>query len=473
MVKKYKPKHKKKQKTKYITKFNPSTKFIHTLRSKSKKNIKIIEPKNIIINKHQLNPLIFKNFPLLLKPKKQKKEEKEQKKNKNERTNFEAEKIMSIISESEGKINIKCVQCSKNIYNQIKIILFFDNTINEENKSNFKIICINCFIIYFKNKSNNQINEKNKTDISNFINYKIIDKLSDYPSYENWNYQEEFKFLGAIEKFGLENWEEISNILGRGITECSDHYYTYYYKSNGKFLPQPPSKKKKHKKNYNTKPKNNFSTNYFSNYKKNALSNRTVTCNNNNNFENVITEENQKILTDPSNYLGYMPKRNEFEYEFKNCAELELTELEFNDDDSEEMIILHNEILKHYNEILIKREERKKFIMEDGIFDIRKQISFEKKLSKEDKEIYRSLKQYLRYLHTENFSELYKGILLYKNLQIRINQLKYFQNEGCNYFEDIKNFLAEKQNQEENSRKVRISLSDMCVNLNEKSTIDE
>ena len=232
-------------------------------------------------------------------------------------------------------------------------------------------------------------------------------------------------------------------------------------------------KKKKHKKNYNTKPKNNFSTNYFSNYKKNALSNRTVTCNNNNNFENVITEENQKILTDPSNYLGYMPKRNEFEYEFKNCAELELTELEFNDDDSEEMIILHNEILKHYNEILIKREERKKFIMEDGIFDIRKQISFEKKLSKEDKEIYRSLKQYLRYLHTENFSELYKGILLYKNLQIRINQLKYFQNEGCNYFEDIKNFLAEKQNQEENSRKVRISLSDMCVNLNEKSTIDE
>ena len=198
-----------------------------------------------------------------------------------------------------------------------------------------------------------------------------------------------------------------------------------------------------------------------------------MTCNNNNNFENVITEENQKILTDPSNYLGYMPKRNEFEYEFKNCAELELTELEFNDDDSEEMIILHNEILKHYNEILIKREERKKFIMEDGIFDIRKQISFEKKLSKEDKEIYRSLKQYLRYLHTENFSELYKGILLYKNLQIRINQLKYFQNEGCNYFEDIKNFLAEKQNQEENSRKVRISLSDMCVNLNEKSTIDE
>ena len=39
-------------------------------------------------------------------------------------------------------------------------------------------------------------------------------------------------------RLGLGNWDEISNVIGKGKFECESHYYTIYYKKGNDYLPQ-------------------------------------------------------------------------------------------------------------------------------------------------------------------------------------------------------------------------------------------
>ena len=87
-----------------------------------------------------------------------------------------------------------------------------------------------------KEKANYVINEMTLNPYK-FTNYKIINKLSENLFTSDWTLGEEIKLLGAIERLGLNNWEEISKILGKGKLECESHYYTFYYKSKNDFLP--------------------------------------------------------------------------------------------------------------------------------------------------------------------------------------------------------------------------------------------
>ena len=51
---------------------------------------------------------------------------------------------------------------------------------------------------------------------------------------------------------------------------------------------------------------------------------------------NKKKNEENAMMTSASEILGYWPKREEFDIEYLNDAELELSELEFHDDDTKE-----------------------------------------------------------------------------------------------------------------------------------------
>ena len=82
--------------------------------------------------------------------------------------------------------------------------------------------------------------------------------------------------------------------------------------------------------------------------------------------------------------------------------------------------------MNDYNNILNKRDERKNFVLENNLYDVKKLFMSEKKLEKEDREIYQSMKQNLKYLTSEQFKEYFEGIILEKNIKTRLNQLLYF-----------------------------------------------
>lgn len=74
----------------------------------------------------------------------------------------------------------------------------------------------------------------------------------------------------------------------------------------------------------------------------------------------IRNKKDQTTVTSASEILGYWPKREEFDIEFLNDAELEIAELEFLDDDTESERNLKLNVLKIYNAQLEEREKRKK-----------------------------------------------------------------------------------------------------------------
>ena len=223
----------------------------------------------------------------------------------------------------------------------------------------------------------------------------------------DWTLGDEIKLLGAIEKLGLENWEEISKILNKGKFECESHYYTFYYKSKEDYLPSDNiiniSNNSKNLLKENKKEENKNILKIEENigyipFSENNKPNRSIS-------KNIIKKDdqgkNKPINQNIYDTLGYWEKRKDFDVEFKNEAEIQLSELEFREEDSPSQIRVNFKCLKNYNNVLDEREERKKLVEEKNLYDVRKQISFDKKLSNQDREIYQNLKYTLKYLTKE------------------------------------------------------------------------
>ena len=170
------------------------------------------------------------------------------------------------------------------------------------------------------------------------------------------------------------------------------------------------------------------------------LSNRSININRN----NAKSEHtNSILLQNACNTLGYWPKRNEFDVEYKNDAEIELMEIEFKENEPQNIKEMYDKILINYNNILDKREERKKFVLDKNLYDVKRQVMVEKKLSREDREIYQSLKQDIKYLTNEQFNDYFEGIILEKNLKSRLNQLLYYYNKGYKTYDQILKYINE------------------------------
>ncbi len=54
-------------------------------------------------------------------------------------------------------------------------------------------------------------------------------------------------------------------------------------------------------------------------------------------------------------------------------------------------------------------------------------INFERRLQKDDRDIYNCIKPFARFLSKEQFQEFFEGLVLEKNLKLRVNQLKTYK----------------------------------------------
>ena len=369
------------------------------------------------------------------------------------------EEINNIFLEAQSAIKILCCVCNKNITNQIKVILESTNPKNKiyQKGLNFNALCIKCFLLKTKyNSKENLYYVGNEITLYNFkfSSYSILNKMNENILTNDWTLGEEIKLLGAIEKLGLENWEEISKILGKGKFECESHYYTFYYKSKDDYLPSEKiininnlNKNNNNSKNLlkiNKKEENKYLLKIQENigyipFSDNNKPNRSISKNIKKDDQDLNKPINQNIYDN----LGYWVKRKDYDVEFKNEAEIELSELEFKDEDSMEQIKNNFKCLKNYNNVLDEREERKKLVEEKNLFDVRKQINYDKKLSNQDREIYQSIKYNLKYLTREQFLFLFESNILEKNLKARLNQLLFYQKLGCNTYDDIQKYINE------------------------------
>ena len=380
------------------------------------------------------------------------------------------EETIKFFLDAQSTIKMNCYSCNKNIINQIKIILdpSYSKDKNFQKGLNFNALCVKCFILKTKynpkEKVNYIINEMTLNTYK-FTNYKILNKFPENIFTQDWTLGDEIKLLGAIERLGLNNWEEISKILGKGKFECESHYYTFYYKSKDDFLPDESIintnsliSNKAEENKYMNKIKQNIGYIPFS---ENNKQNRSIS---KNNIKKDDQDKNKHVNQNVYDILGYWEKRKDYDVEFKNEAEIQMSEIEFHENDNKDNIDNKEEIninyknLKNYNNILDEREERKKLIIEKNLFDVRKQINFSKRLSKQDREIFQILRFNLKYLTKEQFLFIFDSNVLEKNIKARLNQLLYYKSLGCNTYDEITKYINEikkeqKKNKEENEFK--------------------
>ena len=328
-----------------------------------------------------------------------------------------------------------CSMCFKDISHVIQV---YTNT--------NKYLCLNCFV-------------HNKSNVLSFDDsYHIINKLS-FPLFTpDWSIYEELMLLSLIEKNGLDNWEDISDALKtKNPYECESHYYTFYYTSSTSTQPthhdliinfdsttnnfhidkdRVQSNISKYHSKYEEVLKNKGT---IPNISKNKPNNPFIS--NNSNSNPILNTSQKQPATSNTNNThplhGYWPKRGDFDIEYLNDAENDIADLEFLDEDTDEDKALKFKMLELYNQELNEREQRKEFVIEHNLIDIRKQMQFEKKLQRDDREIYNCLKPFARFLSPNEFQDFFEGIVIEKNLRARINQLKQYKAQGCKTYEDV------------------------------------
>ena len=324
---------------------------------------------------------------------------------------------------------ITCKFCSKEITNNIQFLC---------PECNNSIFCINCLLSPIF--SNSLTWHKH--------NFHIIDKMN-FPLFSlNWSLKEEITLLSLIERHGLDNWEDIADSLKtKTKVECEAHYYSFYYQNKNVKFPletdiifiKDPNigayvinneillrNNTKVQVKMNEIIKNQGTIPEISNSKGNkAIRNIKKQDNNDSSYANSIQ--------------GYWPKRFEFDIEYLNEAENDIAELEFLEEDTEEDRKLKFKMLELYNSELDERQKRKEFVIGRNLLDIKKQINFEKKLPRDEREIYNCLKPFARFLSPVEFQDFFEGIIIEKNLRQRIEQLKNLKAQGCKTYEDVVN----------------------------------
>ena len=85
-------------------------------------------------------------------------------------------------------------------------------------------------------------------------------------------------------------------------------------------------------------------------------------------------------------------------------------------------------------------------------------MNFERRLSKEDREIYNCLKPFARFMSEIDFKELFEGIVLEKNLRQRLNQLKQYKAIGLKTYDDIEKHLETESRNKKDDKKNNFNL---------------
>ena len=341
------------------------------------------------------------------------------------------ELVFKLNTKSSG---VECFLCQKDLSKNIKFLC---------SECGNKIFCIKCLIT----KRHSPEHQFQVIDILNFSFFT-----------EDWSVGDEYNLLYNLSISGLNNWEDISNILNRDQVECEAHYYSFYYKENKNPMPREediilddqkkimPELLRKNEKISSQKSEeinksnanNNSSKEPIKEIKPNKKAGRYIGLR-----KNLKPGEAETA----AEILGCRPKRHEFETEFLNDTEIEISHLEFDDNDKEEDLKIKYDVLRDYNLRIKEREERKNFVFEKGLLDLRRENRIESKLNRDQFELLLFLKPFARFYENSEFFDLFEGICLEQELKNTLKNLNKLEKEKTSKgekicsIEDIENYF--------------------------------
>jgi transcriptional adapter 2-alpha len=136
-----------------------------------------------------------------------------------------------------------------------------------------------------------------------------------------------------------------------------------------------------------------------------------------------------------------MPKRGDFDQEYDMDAELLLADMEFFEEETGENIQLKNSVIELYNARLDERIRRKQFVINRGLLDLKRTHKFERKRSKEEREIINSMKIFARFNTEEEHQRIVGNLIRERMLREVIEQMKFFRSKGLTSLDQIEKYI--------------------------------
>ena len=191
--------------------------------------------------------------------------------------------------------------------------------------------------------------------------YYVLRYISEsvYECSPNWSGHDELLLLEGIERYGIGNWDMISDYIGNNkhsSTECEYHYIKIYIhndeRSDNEYIKDRKIEFEQYKKTFHQD--------------NNILNNNDNNNNNNNNSDNngEWIYKNKKNISVFYNYVGFAQFRDEFEFEWENDAEYMLDKITFNINDTSIQRQWKLKVIELYDKILIAREFIRNYIID-------------------------------------------------------------------------------------------------------------
>jgi transcriptional adapter 2-alpha len=234
----------------------------------------------------------------------------------------------------------------------------------------------------------------------------------------NWTALEELLLLQGIERYGIDNWNTISdNIATKTPKECNAHYYTYYYKSRNDCCPNNCtdiiSIRNSEKKVEIIEERSRKAEEKLAQY----ISKQ----------ESSHEDSPDKGTAESNDTIGYNPFREEFSIEYDNEAEFLISDLTFLEEDTTEERQIKYDLIDLYQKRLQNRIKVRKFIIDRGLNDSKKLQINDKRKSKKGKEISQRLKKCMLFMGKGEYDSLIYTLSEEAEIQKQLQEYTYYQ----------------------------------------------
>ncbi|XP_014523682.1 transcriptional adapter ADA2b isoform X2 [Vigna radiata var. radiata] len=392
-----------------------------------------------------------------------------------------SETLATVQGIANSKVSLyHCNYCNKDISGRIRIKCAVCQDFD---------LCIECFSVGAEvtpHKSNHP--------------YRVMDNLSFPLICPDWNADEEILLLEAIEMYGFGNWNEVAEYVGtKSKSQCIDHYNAVYMNSPCFPLPDlshvmgkgrdelfamvkgheakkefsltaelmlkeeaPFSDVLSYEETKEAEIKNIEISRLTSACGKSCSSTLKKTSNLSQSKEVKVEGESQadrsigekkpKLSGEDRPSItelnGYSFKREEFDVEYDNDAELVLADMEFKNTDTEAEHQMKLHVLHIYSKRLDERKRRKHFVLERELLYL---DPFEKSLLPEELQICQHYKVFMRFHSKEQHQDFLKNIIEEHRLVKRIQDLQEARIAGCVTAGDAYHFIEQKRTKEAES----------------------
>ncbi|RDX78766.1 Transcriptional adapter ADA2b, partial [Mucuna pruriens] len=297
--------------------------------------------------------------------------------------------------------------------------------------------------------------------------YRVMDNLSFPLISPDWNADDEILLLEGIEMHGLGKWAEVAEHVGTKTEEsCIKHYKSVYL--NSPFFPVPDMshvvgknrkeliamaiEQREEKKGLSRSitshsgPSGNTRAKQKPSYVARGKGGPGVIEMKGSQIDrdfvgkkSTCSENEGPSLVESS---GYNAKRQEFDIEYDNDAELLVAEMEFTDADTEEERELKLRVFHSYSRRVDERQRRKDFILERNLLYPN---PFEKDLTPEEKTICHRYDAFMRFHTKEEHDELLTTVISEHRTCKRLQELKEARAAGCRNSAEADRYLLHKR----------------------------